>query len=252
MYMIEFPRTYLANEDSDFFLNFNFAKNIPIAEQILSTFQYMDGGENYISIIIEKGADADFYPPIRKLIGVKNDGSKIVLLNDIDQSLPISRYGAEKGITKTQDNLSQDSFIYSFAQNVQKVYIGRFVDGSEVYDYIHEYDLRLNKIRQINIPATYMSSHNHVRVKSPNGEKVALYGHDGVGVFDLTKNKIIFFLQSEDVDGIFLDADSLVSSPENYIDILFKWRSSTTLEYPIYEQGGNQYPELKTIKTVSF
>ena len=65
----------------------------------------------YVDVTTEKGLDVDFYPPTRKLIGVKSDGSKIVFLDDIDQALPMSRYGIEKGITKEQDNLSQDAFI---------------------------------------------------------------------------------------------------------------------------------------------
>jgi len=224
-----------------------------LAQSVLKTLNLFetDSTANYVDVTIEKGVDIDFYPPTRKLIGVKDDGSKSVLLDDIDQALPVSRHGMEGGITKEQDNLSQDAFIYSFAQNAQRVYIGRFVDGTEIYDYIYEYDLISNKIQQIDIPANYIFSYNHVKAKSSDGEKVALYGSDGVGVFDLVMNLSIFSLRPEDVDDILLGSDTIVSPIENYPNALFKWESPTTLSYPIYQQTDGEF-ELKSIETVDF
>jgi hypothetical protein len=191
----------------------------------------------YVEVMLEEGVDRGFYPPIKKLIGVNSEGVKTVIAENTNYILPISKYGQAQGRDQETDDLYTIPFIYSFYPEGQKIYLGRSGDGTDIYDYIHEYDLRSGQIKTLPFPLTekYIFSYNSYDKISPDGIKVAMYSSDGVGIFDLIKNEEILFIKGESVDGI-LALERDVLSPGNESFQLFRWRSSKILEYPIYEE----------------
>jgi len=204
----------------------------------------------YTDVILEKGIDRSPYPPVQRLIGIKNEGTKVVILENVNDVLPVSRYGQTKGRNKETDDLYVIPFIYSFAPEEQKIYIKRVEDGTEIYDHIYEYDFLSGKIRQLNLPSKYIFSYNHYHKISPDETRVAVYGRDGVGIFDLVKNEEITFIKGEDIAGI-LAHEAIVYPSENESLKLFQWKSPATLEYPVYQETEEQYVyQLKTIETI--
>jgi len=204
-----------------------------LANQILSTFRFIekkaksangDEAGSYVNVVVELRINGDSYPP-SQLVGIKNDGSRVILLDDIDGALPISSYGTKVGYTKDQDNQYLVPYLYSFARNLQKVYIGRFVDGTEIYDNLHEYDLLLKKVqRTVAPPYYYIGSYNHQKRISPDGTKVAAFGSKNISLFDLIQESENILVEAKQEE-IF---DIASVEPE------LKWLDDTTLQYPVH------------------
>jgi hypothetical protein len=188
---------------------------------------------------------------VPQLIGINQNGEEKIILEDINEILPISKYGQEKNRIKAEYNVRAMPSVYSFIKNDQKIYIERIEGGTEIIDYLYEYNLQSKEVRKIDILSKYIFGYNAFHKLSPDGNMVAVYGDDGVGIFDLMKNSEIISISPQNIDGI-LAFDRKTIPAENGSEYLFKWNSSDVLQYPTYREADEQYTyQLKKIETIN-
>lgn len=213
-----------------------------VMDQIQSSLRFLDN--YYVNRIGEWNPPEAF---TFQLIYVNREGSEEIIIDNINAT-----FGDE----------SPEIFptIFSFARSENKLYLRRYIDGTEETKDLFEYDVITGAYKEVDaIPHRYFFGYNSIRAQSPDGTKVAVYGSDdfnaqnnsnSVAVFDLTKNKEVKNTTASNTGYQILPPDILgVDVTEQVVDF-FQWKTPNVLEYPAYEQTTLNNYRLKAIKSL--